>query len=190
MNILRKTRIILLLCMLPAIALPFHLRSQAATTVRDGSHDFDFDFGTWKTHTRRLMHPLSGANDWIEMNGVTTVRPLWHGSANLAVLESDGPNGHLELVALRIYNPQTHQWGLNFATSKVGVLGFPTTVGEFKNGRGEFYDQELFKGRMILLRFSFRPIDREHAHSEQAFSDDGGKTWETNWFNDYTRIKN
>jgi hypothetical protein len=158
--------------------------------VHDGRNDFDFDLGKWKTHSRRLMHPLAGANDWIEMNGVTTVQKLKSGEGNLAVLESDGPNGHLSLLALRLYNSQSHQWSINFATSKVGVLGFPSNIGEFKDGRGEFYDQEEFNGRMILVRFSFWPISAEKAHSEQAFSGDGGKTWETNWLNDYTRISN
>ena len=104
-------------------------------------------------------------------------------------LESDGPNGHLELLSLRLFNPQTHQWNLTFAHSDEGVLGMPPTVGEFRNGRGEFYDQELLNGKAIWVRFRIFPITRDTAQSEQAFSNDGGKTWETNWINKYIRLK-
>jgi hypothetical protein len=159
------------------------------TTESSGQHDFDFAFGTWKEHTSRLLHPLTGSTTWIEMDGTSVVRKIWNGRANLTELESDGPNGHLELLALRLYNPQSHQWSLTFATSKVGILGMPPTIGEFKDGRGEFYDQELVNGRAILLRFTMFSINADSAQSEQAFSDDGGKTWETNWINKYTRVK-
>lgn len=151
-------------------------------------HDFDFALGTWKEHTTRLLHPLTGSSTWIDMSGVSVVRNIWNGQGNLTELESDGPNGHLELLALRLYNPQTKQWNLTFATSKVGVLGMPPTIGDFKNGRGEFYDQETYNGRTILLRFTYVSLSPDAARSEQAFSADGGKTWETNWINNYTRI--
>jgi len=156
---------------------------------RDGQHDFDFDFGMWKTHTARLQHPLIGSKTWIEMDGTTVVRKIWNGRGNLAVLESDGPTGHLELLSLRLYDPQAKQWSLNFATTKVGTVSVPM-IGEFRNGRGEFYDQEPFNGRTIWVRFTMFPISPNSAQSEQAFSDDGGKTWETNWINKYARISN
>lgn len=156
---------------------------------KDANHDFDFAFGTWHEHTSRLQHPLTGSKTWIEMDGKSTDYKLWNGRGNLTELESDGPNGHLELLALRLYNPQAHQWNLTFATSNVGVLGTPATIGEFKNGRGEFYDQELFNDKAIWVRFTIFSISPDAMQSEQAFSDDGGKTWETNWVNKYTRMK-
>jgi hypothetical protein len=162
--------------------------AQRPSTQRDGLHEFDFDIGTWKTHTSRLLHPLTGSATWIEMEGTTVVRAVWNGRANLAELESDGPTGHLELLSLRLYDPQAQQWNLSFATSKVGTLSLPM-VGEFKNGRGEFFDQEPFDGRTILVRFTMLPVSSDSARSEQAFSEDGGKTWETNWINTYTRTK-
>jgi hypothetical protein len=173
-----------------AVVLPVFACAQgdSLSAGRDGQHDFDFDIGAWKTHTSRLVHPLTGSTTWTEMDGVTVVRKLWGGKANLAELESDGPTGHLELLALRLYNPQARQWSLNFATSNVGVLSVPM-VGEFKDGRGEFYDQEPYNGRSILVRFRMWSISEDSAQSEQAFSDDGGKTWETNWVNKYTRMK-
>jgi hypothetical protein len=162
---------------------------EQASTQRDGQHDFDFDIGNWKTHTSRLVHPLTGSNDWIQLDGVLSVQKVWNGRANLAELESDGPTGHLEVLALRLYDPQSHQWSVNFATSDVGILSVPC-VGEFKDGRGEFYDQEPINGRSILVRFRFWSISPNSARSEQAFSNDGGKTWETNFISEYTRTAN
>jgi hypothetical protein len=115
------------------------------------------------------------------------VAPVWGGKGNIAEFESDGPQGHLELLSLRLFDPNAKQWSLNFATSNVGQRSVPM-VGEFKDGRGVFYDQEQYGGRTILVRFSMIPISATEARSEQAFSADGGKTWETNWINRYTRI--
>jgi hypothetical protein len=116
------------------------ISGQQALT-RDGQQGFDFEIGVWKTHLQRLQHPLTGSNSWVEYDGTTVVRKLWNGRANLVELEADGPGGHIEGLNLRLYNPQTHQWGLNFARSSGGTLTQPT-IGEFKDGRGEFYDQE------------------------------------------------
>lgn len=159
----------------------------APARPRDGAHDFDFDIGTWRTDTSRLRHPLTGSGDWIEMTGVTVVEPVLGGRGNLATLESDGPTGHLQLISLRLYDPRSHQWSLTFATAAVGERSVPM-VGDFATGRGLFYDQEEYEGRMILVRFTFTPISRTQARSEQAFSADGGRTWETNFINRYTRI--
>lgn len=156
-------------------------------SVRDGQHDFDFDFGTWKTHSSRLLHPLSGSTTWADLDGITVVRKVWDGRANLAEYKADGASNHVELLSLRYYNPNAHQWGLVFATPNVGTLSVPC-IGEFRNGRGDFYDQEEFNGKYILVRFSIWKITDDTAQSEQAFSDDGGKTWEVNWVNKYTRM--
>jgi hypothetical protein len=160
--------------------------SQDKSGLRDGQHDFDFDFGTWKTHSSRLLHPLTGSTTWVDMDGTTVVSKVWGGRANLAEFKADGPAGHLELLSLRTYNPAAHQWSLAFATPNVGVLGI-ASVGEFKNERGVFYDQEPINGKSVLVRFSIWGITANTAQSEQAFSDDGGKTWEVNWINRYTR---
>lgn len=156
-------------------------------TPRDGQHDFDFDFGSWKTHSSRLLHPLTGSTTWADMDGITLVKKIWDGRANIAEYKADGPAGHVELISLRWYNPTGHQWNLDFATPNVGTLGTPGT-GEFKNGRADFYDQEPLNGKAILVRFSIWGITRDTAQSEQAFSSDGGKTWEVNWINKYTRL--
>ncbi len=159
----------------------------AATSKADGRHDFDWGYGTWKTHQRRLLHPLTGSTTWVEYNGTDVVRKVWDG-ANTGIVKADGPAGHLEIFTLRLYDPQAHQWGISFANSTTGTLSLPA-VGEFKNGRGDFYDQEQINGRAILLRFSVFDITPTSCHFEQAFSDDGGKTWEVNFIVDETPVK-
>lgn len=174
-----------LLCT-PLLAAP-QAPSPPTAAVRDGQHDFDFDIGTWKTHSSRLLHPLTGSTSWVDMDGVTVVKKVWDGRANLAEYKADGTAGHVELLSLRWYSPEARQWNLDFATPTVGTLGIPG-VGEFRNGRGDFYDQEPIDGKSVLVRFSIWGISADTAQSEQAFSADGGKTWETNWINRYKRI--
>ncbi len=155
---------------------------------RDGQHDFDFHVGTWRTHVSRLLHPLTGSNVWAQYDGTTVVRKVWDGRANLAELEAEGPAGHLELASFRLYDPQSHQWSLNVASSRGGGLGVPT-IGAFDKGRGEFFDQETFNGRVILVRFVISDVTAESCHFEQAFSVDGGKSWEVNWIATDTRAQ-
>jgi len=162
--------------------------TQPAAVERDGQHDFDFEIGTWKTHVSRLLHPLTGSTTWVEYDGTSLDRKVWNGRANLLELEVDGPKGHIEGLSLRLYNPQSHQWSLNFSNSSGGTLSTPT-IGEFKNGRGEFYDQETLNDRAILVRFVISDITPNSARFEQSFSADGGKTWEVNWIATDTRIK-
>jgi hypothetical protein len=162
--------------------------AQQTTKERDGQHDFDFEIGTWKTHLRRLLHPLTGSTTWVEYDGTTVVRKVWDGRANLVELVADGPAGHFEGLSLRLYNSESHQWSLNFSGSGSGALSQPT-IGEFKNGRGEFFDQEMFNGRAIFVRFVISDITPTSVRFEQSFSDDGGKTWEVNWIATDTRVK-
>ena len=175
----------LLLCLV--VALP-SLRGFAQEAPRDGQQDFDFEIGTWKTHASRLVRPLTGSKTWVEYDGTTVVRRVWNGRANLVELEADGPAGHFEGLSLRLYNPESRQWSLNFASSKSGSMS-PPTIGEFKNGRGEFYGQETLNGRSIYVRFVISDITTNTCRFEQAFSDDGGKTWEVNWIATDTRVR-
>jgi hypothetical protein len=177
-----------LLCVASALPAAPEAPPAGAPAPRDGRHDFDFEIGTWKTRLRRLPAPLAGSKQWVEYEGTTVVRKVWDGRANLAELTADGPAGHFEGLSLRLYNPQSHQWSLNFASSAGGVLNTPT-IGEFRDGRGEFYDQETYEGRAILVRFLVVPVDADHCRFEQAFSADGGKTWEVNWIANDTRVR-
>jgi len=159
----------------------------ATAGERDGQHDFDFEIGSWKTHLSRLDHPLSGSHTWVHYDGTTEVRRVWGGRANLVELEVSGPAGHIEALSLRLYDPAARQWSLNFANSRGGTLGVPT-IGGFKDGRGEFYDQEQFGERTVLVRFVISDITADSCHFEQAFSVDGGRSWEVNWIATDTRV--
>jgi hypothetical protein len=196
MNPLRGAMVLLLLCVcscrsaLAAVQTPTGAAlREPPNAMRDGQHDFDFEIGAWKTHLRRLLHPLSGSTTWVEYDGTTVVSKIWDGRANLVELEADGSHGHIEALSLRLYNSEAHQWSLNFSNSASGSMGQPT-VGEFKDGRGEFVDQETLNGRAIFVRFVIEDITRDSCHFEQAFSDDGGKTWEVNWVATDTRVGN
>ncbi len=152
-----------------------------------GQHDFDWDIGTWRTYQKRLLHPLTESTTWVEYRGTDVVRKIWDG-ANLGEIRATGPAGNLELFTLRLYNPQTHEWSIYFTNSTTGVLSSPA-VGAFKNGHGEFYDQETYNGKTILLRFSVAEITSNSCRFEQAFSADGGRTWETNFIVTETLVK-
>jgi hypothetical protein len=195
----KHSRTWILLCGLVVALQPFPAQAPSASSAsgtgipqalkdQDGQHDFDFEIGTWRTHLSRLQGPLSGSTTWVEYAGTTVVRKVWNGRANLVELEVDGPAGHLEALSLRLYNPQSRQWSLNFSNSKSGSLSQPM-IGEFRNGRGEFYDQEAFNGRTIYVRFVISVITPDACRFEQSFSDDGGKTWEANWIAIDTRVQ-
>jgi hypothetical protein len=162
-------------------------QASAAPAARDGECDFDFEAGTWKIHLKRLVHPLTGSTTWVEFDGTSVTRKVWDGKAWLEEFETSGPSGKVEGLTLRLYNPQAHQWRLYWANSKDGLLG-PPTIGEFRDGRGEFYDQEDYNGRSILVRYIWSGITANSAHFEQSFSTDGGKTWEVNWITDQVRV--
>ena len=155
--------------------------------AHDGQHDFDFEIGTWKTHLSRLQHPLTGSKTWVEYEGTTVVRSVMGGRANLLELVLDGSAGHFEGVTLRLYNPESRQWSLHFTNLRTGIMS-PPTIGTFKDGRGEFYQQETWEGRPIFVRFVISDITSQSCRFEQAFSDDGGKTWEANWIATDTRV--
>jgi hypothetical protein len=171
--------------------------AQTASTVgetvlqssSDGQHDFDFHFGTWSTHIKRLLHPLSGSDAWVELNGTVTVRKIWDGKANLEEIDASNDKMHLQGLTLFLYNPQSHQWSQTFADVNDGTLGDRPLVGDFKNGRGEFYCQDTFNGKSILVRFIWSGIAPDSHQVEQSFSDDGGKTWEPNFVATLKRLK-
>ncbi len=161
--------------------------AQQNPTERDGQHDFDPLIGSWKYHLKRRLNPLTGSNTWVEFDGTGVCYKIWGGRAELDTIELDGPTGHIEGLTLRTYNPQTHQWSLYWANSKDGTV-VPPQIGEFKDGRGEFYAQDTLNGKLIFVRFLWTNMTTNTPHFEQSFSDDGGATWETNWITDQTRV--
>jgi hypothetical protein len=172
-----------------ALKQDLNVKQVSATNSPDGQHDFDFLFGSWKVHNRRLLHPLTGSNTWVEFDGTAIDRPVWDGRAQLEEFEADSPSGHIEGMTVRIYNIKSHEWSIYWANQSNGSFSFPATVGQFENGRGQFYDQEDYNGKNVFVRYTwFNSPD--FPRWEQAFSADGGKTWETNWMWTLSRVRN
>ena len=160
-------------------AAPIH---PAAAGPRSGDKDFDFEIGTWATKVRVLRNPLSGEPPkWAEYEGTSVVRPLLQGRANFVELSVAGPAGKIEGGSLRLYNPQSRQWSLNFASLRNGMLTAPVYGSFDGRDRGLFYGQDMLDGRAILVRFIITQVSRTEARFEQSYSADGGVTWEPNW---------
>jgi hypothetical protein len=156
----------------------------------DGRHDFDFEVGRWKAHVKRLGHRLSHSTDWDELSGtvVTRTLPMLEGW-NESEMQVDSPTSgsHMKLLAVRLYNPSTHQWSIYGSSIEGGVFD-PPMIGQFRDGRGEFYSRDTYQGRAIFVRFIWQKIGANRTKLEQAFSEDGGKTWETNWIYEGERL--
>ena len=161
--------------------------SDLAARGSDGQHDFEFLFGSWAVHNRRLLHPLSGSNEWVEFDGTAIDKPVWGGRAQMEEFEANSPTGHLEGLTVRIYDTKSHQWSIYWANQSDGKFSLPATVGRFENGRGEFLDQEDYQGKNIVVRYTW-VSSPDSPRWEQAFSADGGKTWETNWIWTLSRV--
>lgn len=153
----------------------------------DGAGDFDWEIGRWRTHVRRLAKPLSGEQQWLEYEGTSDVSALLDGRGNVVELRVAGPAGRIEGLSLRLYEPQARQWSLNYASARDGKLTAPV-VGGFRDGRGEFLGLDEVDGRAVLVRFVITRPAPATARFEQAFSADGGRSWETNWIAIDTRI--
>jgi len=172
------------LCVLMLAALP------AAAEPGDPAHDFDFNFGTWHTHIKRLTKPLTGSPDFITLEGTVTVRKVWDGRGQIEEFEADGPNNlHIQGMTLFLYNPKSRQWSQTWVNSKEGVLNAPM-IGGFKNGRGELIAPEILDdGRTVLVRGVWSDFKPDSHHFEEDYSDDGGKNWEAVFSADLTRVK-
>lgn len=181
---------LLLVASLAMLMHPTHCIAQQtakAAVLRDGSHDFDFNIGTWKTNIKRLKDPLSGTTAWINMEGTVTVRKVWGGKASLEEIEVNSP-GRWEGATLFLYNPTSRQWSQNFVSADDGTLETPT-IGSFKNGVGELYAHDTYKGRHVLVKGTWSHIQPNSHQYEEAYSADGGKTWETYFSASLTRLK-
>lgn len=155
-----------------------------AAAGRDGSHDFDFLFGRWSIHNRRLIGRLRGSHEWAEFEATSEVRPILDGLGNVDEFRTEYWPGFVGFT-LRIYDPATRRWSLFWVDNRTGVLQ-PPVIGAFDGDEGVFEGDDTFEGRPIRVRFLWRR-GTDRAHWEQAFSADGGETWETNWVMELTR---
>ncbi len=149
------------------------------------AHDFDFWMGRWNVHNRRLRERLKGSTTWDEFEATCVARPLAGGLGNEDEYRTDFAGGFVGL-AFRIFNPSTRQWSIYWADSRTGALE-PPVVGSFTGGTGVFEGADTFEGRPIRVRFIWSRADTASPRWEQAFSADGGRTWETNWVMEMTR---
>jgi hypothetical protein len=156
-------------------------------TENDGRNDFDFLIGNWKVHHRTLKKRLNGSTEWMEFEGDMVSRKIINGLGNMDENILHTKPGPIHALALRLFNPQSKEWSIYWSTDVTGTLDVPV-IGGFKGGRGEFYSQEVFEGRHIYSRFIWSKITANSAQWEQAFSEDGGKTWETNWIMEFERV--
>ena len=146
----------------------------------DGRGDFDWELGTWHTTVRVLAEPLSDSARWLEFEGTSVVRPLMGGLANVVELRVSGAAGEIVGLNLRLYEPATQRWSATFVSLRDGQLT-PSVSGRFRDGVGEFHGDDQLAGRPIAVRFRIERDGPDRATFTQAFSDDDGATWETNW---------
>jgi hypothetical protein len=154
-----------------------------------GLHDFDLRVGRWRAHHRRLKERLAGSREWVEFDGTCVFQQLMGGRANMDDNVFNMPGGAYRGVTLRSYDPKTGEWAIWWLDGRnpFGDLD-PPVKGRFENGVGTFYADDTLRGRRIRVRFIWSHITATSAHWEQAFSADGGQTWETNWITDFQRM--
>lgn len=158
-----------------------------AAAPRDGMRDFNFEYGTWRTHYRLLKERLANSHDWYDCYGTSVIKPFWDGQGNLEDGDLQCPNRYIGGMTVRTYDTQTHQWTIWWGTKKLGIVP-PPQVGHFDDaGVGEFYAHDVQVGKHVIIRFRWTHPGGV-PHFEQAFSADNGKTWETNWTTDYQRV--
>ena len=162
----------------------------APSTVQDlsGVHDFDFLVGTWTVRSRKLMHPLTGNDRWETFDG--TIRSIrlndW---SNVDSTEFDMPEGVYPGVAPRAYDPKTGLWAIWWIDGRnPHGAGDPPVKGRFVDGVGTFLADDTLAGKPIKVRFVWSHISADSAQWEQAYSADGGKTWEVNWQQQLRRV--
>ena len=147
---------------------------------------FDWFVGTWTSKQRRLRRILAGGEDWYEFAGTHRVWNALDGVAQFdeALFPTEGFGG----ITLRLYDAERDEWSLYWASSRNGRLALPPTVGRFaKDGVGVFTNEEVYEGKPITVRFVWSDITPTSARWEQAFSPDGGASWEPNWIAEFTR---
>ena len=152
----------------------------------DGRSDFDFFIGSWTVQNRRLTERLAGSDQWEEFEATSVARHVLGGLGNVDRIVFGGPWTGQEGMTVRLYDPEAREWSLHWADNTSGRL-FTRLVGSFRDGIGTFYAQEAFRGRQVFSRFIWSDISSDRCRWEQAFSDDGGANWETNWTMQFTR---
>jgi hypothetical protein len=152
-------------------------------------HDFDFLFGTWTVHHRRLVTRLAGSDEWQEFDGTMTAWPILDGAGNIDDNVVELPTGDYRAISLRTYDPASDRWSIWWLDGRNPSRLDPPVVGGFNDpAHGTFLGPDTFDGRPILVRYLWTIHGRDAIRWEQAFSADDGVTWETNWVMESTRV--
>jgi threonine/homoserine/homoserine lactone efflux protein len=176
-----------------AQAAPAVAASSASPAVRDGSHDFDFLIGDWAVHNRKRLAVLQNDERWESFEAVNHVHALVAGVGNTDDFHAPAWRPGYVGITFRVYDPRSGRWSLYWVNNRGGGIDAatgvfdPPVVGRFEGDTGVFEADDHYEGRAIRVRYTWRKLDAEHAHWEQAFSPDGGRSWETNWTMEMTR---
>jgi len=169
-------------------AVPGLIVVSSARGASSPAHDFDAFLGKWQVRHRRLAQRLAGSNEWEEFDGTSHWQSILGGSANFneSVVHRSGET--YQSLGLRAYDAKTSvwtDWSLSGRdATKITVDG----VGRFANGIGTFFAEDTFADKPIRVRGTFTPLSPRSMRWEQAFSPDGGRSWETNYVMEHTRI--
>jgi hypothetical protein len=158
------------------------------TEPRSAVHDFDFYMGSWHVHHRRLKERLAGNDEWEEFDGTSVAWPLLDGAGNVDDNLLELPAGTYRAISLRSFDPATNQWSIWWLDGRAPTRLDPPVVGGFEYGVGTFIAEDTFRDKPILVRFIWSDITDNTCRWEQAFSPDGGATWEVNWIMESTRV--
>ncbi|MEP7372896.1 MAG: hypothetical protein ABI675_05860 [Chitinophagaceae bacterium] len=154
---------------------------QTMPSAASSASDFDFLVGHWSILNRKLKARLNGCTEWIEFEACQEMRTVLNGIGNIDNFKTTVDDKPFEGMTLRLFNPATRLWSIYWADGNVGVLD-PPVLGSFYNAIGEFYGGDVFNGKKIIVKFKWDKTDPVKPVWSQAFSEDGGNTWEWNWY--------
>ena len=150
-------------------------------------HDFDFAIGDWRVRHRRLQDRLVGSNEWVEFDGNMSTRAVLGGFGNVEDNLLRLPEGEYRAIAIRSFNAHSGHWYIWWLDGRFpGQIDVPVS-GKFENEVGTFYADDTLDGAPIRIRFIWSTGDKQNPRWEQAFSADGGSSWETNWTMEFSR---
>lgn len=162
--------------------------AQAGSSVRDGSHDFDFSLGNWTTELTIIKDPFNKPDQQIHLRGTKVARPVWGGKGWLEEIQADGPNSHWQAANLFLYDPGAGQWSENYVDSSIGKMESPS-IGGYRDGKLEFYSIESVGGRSMLIRGTWTIMSPNLHSYEVARSIDGGRSWHTSFIAKVSRAR-
>jgi len=162
--------------------------AETAAPIRDGSHDFDFAQGSWTTEVTVIKDPFNKPDEQVHLRGTKLARPIWNGKGWIEEIGADGPDTHWQGATIFLYDSAAHQWSQNYVDSSAGKMESPS-IGEYRDGKLEFYSQETIDGRAMLVRGTWTILSKDLHTYVIDRSNDGGRSWHTSFIARVTRAK-